>query len=77
MWDCRTQPNHDVRQRAAALDIVANGRRLLWTDDNAIWRSGPEREQLEAAGALLISPDERRGLQPDDVTTIRAWIAAH
>lgn len=68
---------HDATRsakRAAALDVVASGRRLLWTDDAAIWRSGPEREHLEAAGALLIAPDERRGLQPADLAAIRAWL---
>ncbi|MBB2925524.1 HAD domain-containing protein [Cellulomonas cellasea] len=66
----------EAAKRAAALDTVESGRRLLWTDDDAIWPSGPEREHLEAAGALLIAPDERHGLQPEDVAAIRAWLNA-
>lgn len=74
-----TDELHDATEaakRTAALDVVAGGRRLLWTDDDAIWPTGPERAHLEAAGALLIAPDERRGLQPADITTIRAWLTA-
>lgn len=66
----------ETAKRAAALDVVASGRRLLWTDDEAIWPAGAQREHLEAAGALLIAPDERRGLQPADVAAVRAWLAA-
>lgn len=73
-----TSALHDATvaaKRRAALDVVGSGRRLLWTDDDAIWPPGPERTYLEGAGALLIVPDARRGLQPDDLDAIRAWIA--
>ncbi|MFS0702898.1 hypothetical protein AB6N23_00100 [Cellulomonas sp. 179-A 9B4 NHS] len=30
----------EAAKRAAALDVVATDRRLLWTDDEAVWRSG-------------------------------------
>ena len=63
-------------KRTAALDVVAAGRRLLWTDDEAIWPFGPERRLLEEAGALLIAPDARHGLQPADMASIRTWLAA-
>lgn len=64
----------EANKRAAALEIVRSGRRLLWTDDDAIWPNGPERDELTAAGALLIAPDERRGLQPDHLDAIDAWL---
>ena len=66
----------ELAKRAAALDVVRTGRRLLWTDDDAIWPAGPERDELTAAGALLIEPDERRGLQPRDMEAIAAWLNA-
>ncbi len=61
---------------AAAVDVVASGRGLIWADDDAIPRSGPEVEELLAAGALLIRPDARRGLQPADLDLIDGWLAA-
>ncbi|MBB2921316.1 hypothetical protein [Cellulomonas cellasea] len=66
----------ETAKRAAALDVVGSGRRLLWTGDDAVWPSEPERELLEVAGALLITPDERHGLQHQDIAAIRAWLNA-
>lgn len=67
----------EAAKRAAALGVVRSGRRLLWTDDEAFFPVGShEHGELVAAGALLIAPDPRRGLQPEHVETIRAWLAA-
>lgn len=49
---------------AAALDVVAAGGRLIWTDDEAIPTEGGVLETLRAAGALLIAPRPRRGSSP-------------
>lgn len=59
---------------AAALDVVAAGIRLIWTDDEAIPTEGHALETLRAAGALLIAPRPRRGLQPKDITAIKAYL---
>jgi hypothetical protein len=58
---------------AAAQQVLAEGRRLIWTDDDAIPADGPDREAL--AGALLIAPSPRRGLQPEDLDAIEKFIA--
>ncbi|WP_051799542.1 HAD domain-containing protein [Catenuloplanes japonicus] len=57
---------------AAARDVVhTEGRRLIWTDDEALPPPGPERDTLGGPErALLIAPDARRGLQPADLDAI-------
>lgn len=59
-------------KRDAARRALAEGRRLIWTDDDAIPR-GPYRVGLD--GALLIEPDPRKGLQPEDLDRIEAFVA--
>ena len=59
---------------AAALAVVESGRRLIWTDDDAIPEDGPDRERLDAAGALLIAPKPSRGLRPEHLDTIREQV---
>lgn len=75
-----TDALHDAAEdakRTAALDIARAGRRLLWTDDEAIFPIGTsERDELITAGALLIEPDARRGLQPEHIEAIRTWLGA-
>jgi hypothetical protein len=63
-------------KQAAALDVVRAGRRLVWTDDDAIPTSGELVDELEAAGALLIRPAKNRGLQPADMDAIEAFVGA-
>lgn len=58
----------------AALDVVESGRRLIWTDDDAIPEAGPDRGRLDAAGALLIAPKPSRGLRPEHLDAIREQI---
>ena len=51
-------------------------RRLIWTDDVVTPTSGPEYEALTANGrGLLIRPATRRGLQPNHLDAIEAFIA--
>lgn len=57
----------------AALDVIAAGRRLIWTDDDAIPRFGPYRARLDAADSLLIAPLGNRGLRPEHVDAIRMF----
>ncbi|MEU4219932.1 HAD domain-containing protein [Actinoplanes sp. NPDC026623] len=59
-----------LKQRAA-LAVLAEGRRLIWTDDEALPPPGPQRDELSAHGrALLIAPRSARGLQPADLDLI-------
>ncbi|WP_238010122.1 hypothetical protein KZZ52_19980 [Dactylosporangium sp. AC04546] len=62
---------------AAARAVLAEGRRLVWTDDAEVPEPGPLFDELAAGGrALLIRPDARRGLTPADVDAIEAFSAA-
>jgi hypothetical protein len=60
---------------AAALDVVRSGERLIWTDDEVIPENGAAREELDAAGALLIAPRPSRGLRPEHIEEIRRFAA--
>ncbi|GAB7036225.1 MULTISPECIES: hypothetical protein [Catenuloplanes] len=53
------------------------GRRLIWTDDEALPPPGAARDALTADGrAMLVAPDSRRGLQPADLDAIEAFAGA-
>ncbi|MFG1779291.1 hypothetical protein ACGFIG_23055 [Micromonospora sp. NPDC049048] len=64
-------------KRAAAARVLAEGRRLVWTDDEAIPGPGTVRDGLCREGrALLIAPRSRQGLQPADLDLIESFAAA-
>jgi hypothetical protein len=59
---------------AAARDVLAGERRLIWTDDDAVPADRAARADLTAGGrALLIAPRPNRGLQPPDLDRIEAF----
>lgn len=59
---------------ACAAQVLADGRRLVWTDDSETPTSGETYERLTFDGrALLIAPNPARGLQPDDMDRIEAF----
>lgn len=62
----------------AALQVLAEGRPLIWTDDDEVDAGRllfPELAAAEAdGGALLISPRSNRGLQPEDLDRIEAFL---
>jgi hypothetical protein len=61
---------------AAAQAVLADGRRLIWTDDEALPKAGETRDELTAGGlALLIAPRPRHGLRPDDLDRIEAFVS--
>ena len=67
-----------AQKLAAALAVLeAEGRRLVWTDDDAIPRTGPELARLtvQPARALLVRPAPLQGLQPDHLDAIEAFLA--
>jgi hypothetical protein len=58
----------------AARAVLAEGRRLIWTDDEALPKPGEARAELTAGGlALLIAPRPRHGLRSDDLDRIEAF----
>ncbi|MFB9693893.1 hypothetical protein ACFFRK_12665, partial [Amorphoplanes digitatis] len=63
-----------LKQQAARAVLAEEGRRLIWTDDDALPPPGPQREELTARGrALLIAPKPLRGLQPADLDLIEKF----
>ncbi|GAB7189961.1 hypothetical protein NUM3379_06670 [Kineococcus sp. NUM-3379] len=62
---------------AAARQVLAEGHRLIWTDDDEVPTDGPVRDELTGTGrALLIRPKPSLGLQPRDLDAIEAFITA-
>jgi len=61
----------------AARTVLDGGRRLVWTDDEAVPTDGALHDELTADGrALLIAPNPTRGLQPDHLDDIEAFLLA-
>ncbi len=62
---------------AAASQVLAEGRRLIWTDDTETPTSGELYERMTFDGkALLIAPSASRGLQPEDLDRIDAFLTS-
>jgi hypothetical protein len=60
----------------AARAVLADGRRLIWTDDNVFPAYGwPDTDLLTDGRALLIKPFEDAGLRPGHLELIRAFAA--
>lgn len=59
---------------AAARQVLADGRRLIWTDDTEVPLYGEVHDELIADGrALLIRPKHSTGLQPEHMDMIEAF----
>jgi putative intracellular protease/amidase len=65
-------------KQAAARKVLADGRRLVWTDDQVVPTPGTRLyDELTADGrAMLIRPSPRCGLQPADLDAIETFAAA-
>ena len=62
---------------AAARQVLADGRRLIWTDDTEVPASGPVHDELTRDGrSLLIAPSPRVGLQPEHLDAIEAFLGS-
>jgi hypothetical protein len=63
-----------VAKLAAARRVLADGRRLIWTDDTEVPQGGDVHDELTASGrALLIRPRGSIGLQPEHLDRIEAF----
>ncbi|MFG1863061.1 HAD domain-containing protein [Microbispora bryophytorum] len=61
---------------AAARQVLAHGRGLIWTDDVEVPTSGPVHDELTKGGrALLIAPLPSRGLQPEHMDAIEDFVS--
>jgi hypothetical protein len=69
-------PRAGAKLAVAFAVLNEEGRRLVWTDDDAIPVQGrDDRRALEADGrALLIAPPYARGLQPAHLDEIERWL---
>lgn len=65
--------SHQHRKLDAAIFAARRGRRVIWTDDDAIPSDGEWRRFLDDAGALLIAPRPNRGLSPEHMDAIEAY----
>jgi hypothetical protein len=66
----------DDLKLAVAREVLATGRRLVWTDDTAVPDVGPLHDELADGGrALLIRPTPRVGLQPKHLDAVEAFLA--
>ncbi len=61
----------------AARAVLAAGNRLIWTDDMEVPAFGPLHDEMTKGGrGLLIRPSGRRGLQPEHMDLIEAFVHA-
>jgi hypothetical protein len=57
--------------------VIASGRRLVWTDDVEAGHHADESAAwVEDGRALVIAPDESRGLRLRDVRRIEEFLGA-
>ncbi|MFY1686902.1 hypothetical protein [Plantactinospora sp. WMMB782] len=79
--DCDPVPKGELGwpvKLAAARAVLAGGRTLVWTDDEAIPAGDRVLDRAVARGiALLIAPDPGRGLRPADLDAIEAFARRH
>lgn len=60
------------KQRAAHHVLHVEQRPLIWTDDQAI---PSDAASFDTPNALLLSPNPSRGLRPEHLDYVEAWVA--
>jgi len=65
---------HSAAKARAALGVVAEGRPLIWADDDAIPFTGPAGRLRRRPGVLLLEPSEWSGLRPSDLDAVDAFL---
>ena len=73
----RSQSMATPYKRMAAEDVVDSGRKLIWTDDEAIPTAGAVHFKLVAHGSLLIAPKPSRGLRPEHLDEIDRYVVEY
>jgi hypothetical protein len=62
-------------KEAAALEVIKSGKKLIWTDDEAVPDFGDLYDILTAEGkSLLIRPKANRGLRPEHLDRIDEFV---
>jgi hypothetical protein len=69
-WSMRM---NKLEKEAAAELVVESGKRLIWTDDEFVPSSGPLYDKLKD-NSLLIKPKPGRGLRPEHLDLIDAFV---
>lgn len=72
-WETGRFDDHNWKSNAAR-GVIRSGRRLIWTDDEAIPDGFPEEIASHSFGHLLIFPDEREGLTLENCASIESFI---
>ena len=73
-WD--DPPAFDYKIHAA-IEYQEKGHHLIWTDDHSPWAGTLANRQFHDRGHLLIGPDERYGLTPEDIDRIKEYANQH
>jgi hypothetical protein len=74
LLSARSQSMSTPYKRMAAEDVVNSGRKLIWTDDEAIPTAGSLYAKLIEAESLLIAPKPSRGLRPEHLDEIDRYV---
>ncbi len=64
----------DAAKQDVVETLLADGRRVIWTDDTAAPAFGPLHDRLTKMGALVIRPSPRKGLSPDHLNAIDRFL---
>lgn len=70
----RPQSMSTPYKRMAAEDVVDSGRKLIWTDDEAIPSAGAVHFKLVAHSSLLIAPKPNKGLRSEHLDEIDKFV---
>lgn len=66
---------NQLEKETAALEVIASGHKLIWTDDEFVPDAGDLYDKLTAEGnSLLIRPKSNRGLRPEHLDLIDNFV---
>lgn len=72
-------PASHFKGEAIRAEVEAERRPFIWVDDEAIsrtWKRWAAQVRDDGVPNLLVEPDTRRGLTPDDVERMATWVAS-
>lgn len=72
-------PASHFKGEAIRAEVEAERRPFIWVDDEAIsgtWKRWAAQVRDDGVPNLLVEPDTRSGLTPEDLERIAAWVAS-